>query len=145
MCAATGDIAEEHESIPALMVSYWCFGVDTSVGRRQHAIRPRSRDSSKRFSARPDSSVYIYIYTRIFARAPRALDSPMNHDFGPNPLQRTFGWCWQATCSAAHAILDTAHVQKHSHIDVSILTCQEENAKPKSAQDCIFCNERNTF
>ena len=33
--------------------------------------------------------IYIYIYTRIFARAPRALDSLTTHDLGHSPLDIT--------------------------------------------------------
>ena len=62
-------------------------------------------------------NIYIYIYTRIFARAPRALDSPIDHDLGPDPLDMTFGLCWQASYRHAHAILDKAHVQKHKDED----------------------------
>ena len=59
MCAATEDIDEELESMPALIVSYQGFVADTSVGSCQHAIRPRSREASVRFSAHADYSVYI--------------------------------------------------------------------------------------
>ena len=67
--------------------------------------------------------VYIYIYTRIFARAPRALDSPIRKDLGPKLL------------GIAHTILNEAHLQKHSDIDVSIFTCQDEKAETRSAQN----------
>ena len=63
---------------------------------------------------------YTYIYTRIFARA---LDSPIHHDLGRNPLDIAFEWCWEASCSHAYAFLDEAHVQKRSYIDRSIFTC----------------------
>ena len=48
----------------------------------------------------------------------------MDHDLGPNPLGIAFRCCWQASCSDIHAILDEAHVQKHSSIDGSIFTYQ---------------------
>ena len=77
--------------------------------------------------------IYIYIYTRIFARAPRALDSPIRKDLGPKPL------------GIAHTILNEAHLQKHSDIDVSIFTCQDENAETRSAQIAWTAIERSTL
>ena len=51
--------------------------------------------------------------------------------------------CWQASCSDAHAILNEAHVQKHSDIDVSISTCiDHKNGERKTAQSAYMSVER---
>ena len=89
-------------------------------------------ESSAR-SAREDSSIYThiyislyiymwlfflyFIYTRIFACAPRALDSPIAHDRGLNTLDGTSGCSWQASGRDTHAPPDKSHVQKHTTED----------------------------
>ena len=60
MCVDSADIAEVFESLPALIVSYQGLDAGTSVGSCHHAIRPRCREASARFSAHADSSTYIH-------------------------------------------------------------------------------------
>ena len=58
--AATADVVTLVKTMTA--VCYWLFVAYTLADFCQYAIRPRSRESSARFSAHADSSVYIYIY-----------------------------------------------------------------------------------
>ena len=60
-----------------------------------------------------------------------------------NPLDLTFGWCWQASCCDAPAIQDEAHVQKHSSSHVRQFTCQHGNARTRGAQSAHTAIERS--
>ena len=84
---------------------------------------------------------YIYIYTRIFARVPRALDSPVTRDRGPNPLCRFLGLRWQTSCRAAKVTLDKAHVMTHRYSREHRYMPRRERQSNGCAK-CVYCNRK---
>ena len=88
---------------------------------------------------------YIYRYTRIFGRAPRALDSPIDHDLRPDPSDIPFGLCWQASCTHTLSWTEARRRKRtQTDVNVSMFTCQHENAKTRSAPNAHTASVRST-